>query len=166
MIDPGLRHSKWPWPKFKVKAVSNSIRLSWKFVWLLLTSTGIWIFHYFWLTCKMCVYVRISVKPAGQRVSLRGENFNVTVFFDTNNMINVKLCMMVVLIELYPFITLSVTLIAFQGQTSFREFNWKYYVLIRISWTFVWLLTTASKSWIYPDFWLQHMFRGDDWPIF
>ena len=34
------------------------------------------------------------------------------------NIINFKLCMMVVLIELYPFIPLSVTLIVFQGDRS------------------------------------------------
>ena len=33
-------------------------------------------------------------------------------------MINVQLCVMVVLIELYPFIPLSVTLIAFQGPSG------------------------------------------------
>ena len=32
--------------------------------------------------------------------------------------INVKLCMMVVLIELYPFTPLSVTLIVFQGRSN------------------------------------------------
>ena len=34
------------------------------------------------------------------------------------NVINVKLCMMEVLTELYPFILLSVTLIVFQGHSS------------------------------------------------
>ena len=33
-------------------------------------------------------------------------------------MINVKLCMMVVLIELYLFISFSMTLIVFQGHSS------------------------------------------------
>ena len=35
---------------------------------------------------------------------------NDVIFLDTINMINVKLCMMVVLIELYPFIPILVTL--------------------------------------------------------
>ena len=54
----------------------------------------------------------ISVRLAGW-VSICGKNFNVTVFSDTINMINVKLCMMILLIELYPFIPLSVTLVVF-----------------------------------------------------
>ena len=40
-------------------------------------------------------------------------------------MINVKLCMMVVLIELYPLIPLSVTLIAFQGHSSVKKVKLK-----------------------------------------
>lgn len=41
--------------------------------------------------------VMISVRPAG-RESLCGINFNVAIFPDTINMVNIKLCMMVVLI--------------------------------------------------------------------
>ena len=50
----------------------------------------------------------ISVRPAG-RLSVCGENFNVAIISDTIDMTNVKLCMMVALIELYPFIPVSVT---------------------------------------------------------
>ena len=39
-------------------------------------------------------------------------------FSQTINMITVKLCMMVVLIELYPLIPLPVPLIVFQGHSS------------------------------------------------
>ena len=42
-----------------------------------------------------------------------GKTFNVTIFSDTINILNVKVCTMVVLIELYPFMPLSVTLIVF-----------------------------------------------------
>ena len=55
----------------------------------------------------------------------RGENVNVAIFSDTVNIINVKLCMMVVLSYLYPFIPLSVTLIVIsrsqQCQTVLNE---------------------------------------------
>ena len=61
------------------------------------------------------------VRPAG-RLSGCGKNFNVAIFSDTINIINVKLCMMIVLIELYPFIILSVTLIVFQGHGSVKQF--------------------------------------------
>ena len=41
------------------------------------------------------------------------ESFNIGIFSDTIHVINFKLCMVVVLIELYQFIPLSVTLIVF-----------------------------------------------------
>ena len=40
---------------------------------------------------------------------------NVAIFLDTLNMINVRLCMMVVLIELYPLV--------FQGHSSVKQFQ-------------------------------------------
>ena len=52
-------------------------------------------------------------------VSTYDQNFN-TIFSNTINVINVKLCLMVVFIELYPFIPLSVTLIVFHS--SFKQF--------------------------------------------
>ena len=71
----------------------------------------------------------ISVSPAGQ-LSICGKNFNVVnvvTFSDTISMINVKLCMAVVLAELYPFIPLklslvSVTLIIIQGCRVVKQF--------------------------------------------
>ena len=62
----------------------------------------------------------ISVGPASH-VSVCGKDINVVIFLDTINMISVKLCMMVELIDLYPFISLSVTLIVFQGHSSVTE---------------------------------------------
>ena len=43
------------------------------------------------------------------------KNFNIAIFSDTIDMINVKLFTMVVLIGLYLFTPLSVTLIVFEG---------------------------------------------------
>ena len=63
-----------------------------------------------------------QVSVCGQ-VSICGKNFNFVIFSDTVNMINVKLCMMVVLIELYLFISLSVTLIVFQVTAVSNSFN-------------------------------------------
>ena len=51
------------------------------------------------------------------------ENFNIEIYLDTINAMNVKLCMMVLLIELYLFIPLSVTLTVFQGQAISNTFN-------------------------------------------
>ena len=40
-------------------------------------------------------------------------------------MINVKLCMMVVLVELYPFVSLCQILIVLQGHSSVQQFQMK-----------------------------------------
>ena len=55
------------------------------------------------------VSIMISIRPDGRpgRLSACGEKFNVAIFSDIIIMINVKLCMMVVLIELYPFVPLQ-----------------------------------------------------------
>ena len=64
----------------------------------------------------------ISVRPVGGRVTVGDKNFNVAIFSNTVNMINVKLCMMVMLIKLYPFIPLSLSLTIFQGHTNMEQF--------------------------------------------
>ena len=48
--------------------------------------------------------------------------FSSSFFFDTINVISVKLCMVVLLTELYPFIPLSLTLNIFQGYSSDKQF--------------------------------------------
>ena len=64
----------------------------------------------------------ISVRPVDWlNVPVRGKNFNVEIFLDIIHMINVRLCMMVILIELYPFIPLSVTLIVCPGHSSVKQ---------------------------------------------
>ena len=50
------------------------------------------------------------------------ENFKIGIFSDIINVINVKLCMMVLLIELYLFIPLSITLTIFQGHSTVKQF--------------------------------------------
>ena len=53
------------------------------------------------------------------------ENFNIGISSDTINVISVKLCMMVLPIELYLFIPLSVTFTIFQGHSSVKQFKLK-----------------------------------------
>ena len=68
----------------------------------------------------------ISVKLDGRSarpLPVCGKNFERCIFSRTLNLINIKLCMMVVLIELYPFIPLSVPLILFYGHSSVRYFE-------------------------------------------
>ena len=62
----------------------------------------------------------ISVGLVGQTVVWHGKNFNVAICLDITNVINVKLCMMVLLIELYLFIPLSVTLTTFQSHRNVK----------------------------------------------
>ena len=53
----------------------------------------------------------ISVRLTGQPSICMWQKLNVVIFSDTINVMNIKLCIMGVLTELYPFIPLSVTLI-------------------------------------------------------
>ena len=80
-----------------------------------------WLFPSFWLMWKMWVYVMISVSLAS-RLSVCGKNCHVAIFLDTTNTKLVKLCMVVALVELFPFIPLSVTLIVFRGYCSVKQF--------------------------------------------
>ena len=69
------------------------------------------------------VYLRdiINMVLVGQ-VSELVENINIEIYSGTINVINLKLCMMVLFIELYLFIPLSVTLTIFQGHSNVRQF--------------------------------------------
>ena len=50
------------------------------------------------------------------------ENLNIGIYSDTINVTKVKLCMTVLLIELYLFIPLSVTLTVLKDHRSFKQF--------------------------------------------
>ena len=50
------------------------------------------------------------------------KNFNIEIFSDTINVINVKRCMMVLLIELHVFIPLSVTWTIFESHSTVKQF--------------------------------------------
>ena len=63
----------------------------------------------------------ISMFFEGQ-VSGLVENSNNGIYSDTTNVINVKLCMMVLLTELYLFIPLSVALTISQGHGNVEQF--------------------------------------------
>ena len=65
---------------------------------------------------EKCVYVVISVGPAAR--VWRGKNVKVAIFLDTIHMMNVQLCMIVLLSELYTFIPLTVTLNIFQSHST------------------------------------------------
>ena len=50
------------------------------------------------------------------------ENFNIRIYTDTVNVINVKLCIMVLLVEFYLFIPLLVTVTIFKGHSNVKQF--------------------------------------------
>ena len=50
-----------------------------------------------------CECVMVSVKPVG-RLSVIGKTVNVAIFSDTVKIINVKHCLMALLVELYLFV--------------------------------------------------------------
>ena len=50
------------------------------------------------------------------------ENFNIRIYSDTINVINVKLCVMVLLVELHLFIPLSVTLTILYSHSNVEQF--------------------------------------------
>ena len=78
----------------------------------------------------VCSREIINMFLVGQ-VSGLVENFNIGIFSDTRNLINVNVCMMVLLIELYLFIPLSSTSTVFQIAMS-NSFNGKKYYLNRL----------------------------------
>ena len=57
------------------------------------------------------------------------KNFNIETFSDTIDVKNVKLCM-ILLIELYLFIPLSVTLTFLQGYSSVKQFELKMFMFL------------------------------------
>ena len=59
------------------------------------------------------------------------ENVNTGIFSDTVNVINAKLYMLLLLIELCLFIPLSVTLTIFQGHSNIEQIELKFYIHIR-----------------------------------
>ena len=75
------------------------------------------------MVCVTLVYSRGRIKTffIGQESGLV-ENLNIEIDSDTINVINVKLCMTVLLIELFLFIPLSVTLTILQGHSNVEQF--------------------------------------------
>ena len=93
---------------------------------MIITLLGVYIFSASFIVglynSSMCSREIIYVFVVSQMSELF-ENSNIGIFFsDTINVIDVKFCMMVLHIELYLFITLSVTLTLFKGHSSVKQF--------------------------------------------
>ena len=74
-----------------------------------------------------------------------GQVFRLGIYSDTINMVNVKLCMMVQLIELYLFIPLSVTLTVYKGHSNVEQFYLKLLCSCQIKLNFVELLSKLGR---------------------
>ena len=70
----------------------------------------------------------IDVFFVGQ-VSGLVENFDIGIFSDTIDVINIKLCMLVLIIELYP----TFDIISRSQPCQYLKLNRKFYVLNRLS---------------------------------
>ena len=125
-----------------------------------------WKDHWKYDLCNYGVYSREIIKMllVGQ-VSGLVKTFNIWYFLRHLNVLIVKFCMIVLHIELYLFISHSVTLTIFQGH-SIVSFNWKFYVPIRLSQNFMGLLSVSNRSWIYHLFWWSLIFKRDNRYIF
>ena len=74
---------------------------------------------------KTNVFVMISIRTAGQQpvdCPYVAKTFNIAIFSDIIDRINVNLCMIEILTELYPNVPLSVTLIGFLGHRGVKQF--------------------------------------------
>ena len=49
--------------------------------------------------------------------------------------------------------------------SAVSKFSLRFDVLIQLSWYFVGLLSTSSRSWICNYFWLATIFKGDNWCV-
>ena len=80
------------------------------------------------------------------QVSLHVKNFNIWVYLCTINVMNVKLCMMVLLIELYMFIVshYSPPWPYFKVTAISNSFYWEFCIHILLSSNFVGLIVGAS----------------------
>ena len=83
-----------------------------------------------------------------EQVSWLVKDCNIGIFSDTINVINVKVCMMILLTELFLLIPFLLTLALFQGKKKSNSCTWKSYLLIWSSWNFVGLFSKSSRWWI------------------
>ena len=89
--------------------------------------------RHFWLTWIVWVYVigKVRVKLASCWVFTCGRNLNVAIFLDTINIFNVKLCMMLYLLNFTQSYHLQSPWLYFKVTAVLNSFNWEFYVLIK-----------------------------------
>ena len=89
------------------------------------------------------------------------ERVKTASFWDTINVINVKLCIMVLLTEPNLFIPLSGIWLYLNVTAVSNSFKRELCFVILRSWNCVWLLITLTISWIYQYFFYFCMYSGE-----
>ena len=88
------------------------------------------------------------------------------IFSDAINVINVKLYVSILLIELYLFIPLSATFTIFQGHSSVKQFELKmscsYPIILKLKRSVKYVQMTMNRS----SFWRSLIFKGGNWQNF
>ena len=131
---------------------------------------NVWLLH----TLKTCtiIFVWFLCVSKGDSLLIFGclsvqvSQNSSAIFLDGTNIINVKLCMMVLVIKVYLFTPLFFYDIRYiWGQSSVIKIYWKLYVIVRLSWMFEWLLTVSTRIFICRCLWLSYSFKGDNWHV-
>ena len=119
---------------------------------------------------SLCNIQSLLGQPAGWLLEC-GKIFDIEIFLDTIsvNMISVKFCMMVTLIELYLFITLSVAVIVFQGHSCVKSlaanFMFSSGLVENETLCSCWLHQVDHGLYYWLLLLFLHKFQGDKWPV-
>ena len=87
-----------------------------------------------WFVQLWCVFTEIINMFLVGELSGLFRTVTFGVFSNSTLVIKVKVCMIILLINLYLFMPISMTLTVFQGYSSVKHCNWKCYVLIWLIW--------------------------------
>ena len=143
-------------------------KISWKLSWRVhrlktAVSTKLWAnqLYPFKLTWKMCLSNdQLACRPGEWPYVAKTLSCDFLGHYKYDND---KLCMMIVLTELYWFISdLGCILRSQQCHSVVTETFCSYPITLKVCRI---VIITTSRSWIYHYFWFPHMFNGENWRI-
>ena len=94
------------------------------------------------------------------------ENFNIAIFSDTVYVTNVKFCIWYYLLNFTCSCHFQWSWPYFRVSAVSNSLNRTFYILILLSWISVGLLSTSTRSWLFHQVWLLHIFKGNNWYFF
>ena len=138
---------------------------------------NVWLLHTLKTSCTIifvwfiCVLKGYSLNIFGC-LSVQVSQNSSAIFFDTMHIINVKLCMMVLVIKVYLFIQFFFFNFFFFNDIGYilrsrqchKVFSENYFI-VRLSWTFEWLLTMSTRIFVCRCLWLSYPFKGNNWHV-